>query len=41
MALEDHFAFGRELVDDLYKSEDATEGIMAFKEKRKPNWKAR
>lgn len=41
MTLEEHFAFGRELVDDLYKSEDATEGIMAFKEKRKPNWKAK
>ncbi len=41
MTLEDHFAYGRTLVDGLYGSEDAREGITAFKEKRKPVWKAK
>lgn len=39
--LEAHFAYGRTLVDGLYGSADAHEGITAFKEKRKPVWKAR
>jgi enoyl-CoA hydratase/carnithine racemase len=37
--LEAGTAFERELVYRLFASEDAAEGMAAFSEKRKPNWK--
>jgi enoyl-CoA hydratase/carnithine racemase len=36
MSLEDGLALERELVEDLFRSEDGREGIAAFAEKRKP-----
>ena len=37
----DRHAFLKTELDNLLKSEDSKEGILAFKEKRKPNWKNR
>jgi enoyl-CoA hydratase/carnithine racemase len=39
MAMKDSLPVGRKLADEIYASEDAREGLLAFKEKREPNWK--
>ena len=36
---ESNHKYLAEMLELVLKSEDANEGISAFKEKRKPNWK--
>ncbi len=39
MSLHEGLTLERELQNRLFASEDAQEGINAYLEKRKPNWK--
>ena len=41
LELEARMRLARDIADRVVQSEDATEGIQAFKEKRKPNWKGK
>ena len=38
MPVEEAFAWTSELSSDLFRSDEAREGMQAFLEKRSPNW---
>jgi enoyl-CoA hydratase/carnithine racemase len=41
LAIEPRMRLARDIANRVLLTEDATEGIAAFREKRKPQWKAR